>query len=32
GLERLAMVRKGFRNIQRVSRSLEYLDGVRLNM
>jgi len=32
GLERLAMVRGGFQNIQRVSRSLEYLDGVRLNI
>ncbi|NIS67733.1 MAG: pyrrolysine--tRNA(Pyl) ligase large subunit [Proteobacteria bacterium] len=32
GLERLAMVREGFQNIQRVSRSLEYLDGVRLNI
>jgi phenylalanyl-tRNA synthetase alpha chain len=32
GLERLAMVREGFQNIQRVSRSLEYLDGVRLNL
>ncbi len=32
GLERLVMVREGFRNIQRVSRSLEYLDGVRLNI
>jgi len=32
GLERLVMVREGFHNIQRVSRSLEYLDGVRLNI
>jgi phenylalanyl-tRNA synthetase alpha chain len=32
GIERLAMVREGFQNIQRVSRSLEYLDGVRLNI
>jgi len=32
GVERLAMVREGFQNIQRVSRSLEYLDGVRLNI
>ena len=32
GLERLAMVKEGFQNIQRVSRSLEYLDGVRLNI
>jgi len=32
GLERLAMVREGFQNIQRVSRSLDYLDGVRLNI
>lgn len=32
GIERLAMVREGFQNIQRVGRSLEYLDGVRLNI
>ena len=32
GMERLAMVREGFQSIQRVSRSLEYLDGVRLNI
>jgi len=32
GLERLSMVREGFQNIQRVSRSLEYMDGVRLNI
>lgn len=32
GVERLAMVREGFQTIQRVSRSLEYLDGVRLNI
>ena len=32
GVERLAMVREGFSSIQRVSRSLEYLDGVRLNI
>ncbi len=32
GVERLGMVREGFQNIQRVSRSLEYLDGVRLNI
>jgi phenylalanyl-tRNA synthetase alpha chain len=32
GVERLAMVKEGFQNIQRVSRSLEYLDGVRLNI
>ena len=32
GLERLAMVKEGFQNIQRVSRSLEYMDGVRLNI
>jgi phenylalanyl-tRNA synthetase alpha chain len=32
GLERLAMVKEGFQNIQRVSRSLAYLDGVRLNI
>ncbi|NIQ39365.1 MAG: pyrrolysine--tRNA(Pyl) ligase large subunit [Proteobacteria bacterium] len=32
GLERLVMVREKFQNIQRVGRSLEYLDGVRLNI
>jgi phenylalanyl-tRNA synthetase alpha chain len=32
GLERLTMVKEGFQNIQRVSRSIEYLDGVRLNI
>ncbi|RLE11597.1 pyrrolysine--tRNA(Pyl) ligase large subunit, partial [Candidatus Aerophobetes bacterium] len=32
GLERLVMVKKGYRNIQRVGRSLVYLDGVRLNI
>jgi len=32
GLERLAMVREGLSNIQPVGRSLEYLDGVRLNI
>ena len=32
GVERLVMVREGLQNIQRVSRSLEYLDGVRLNI
>lgn len=32
GIERLAMVREGFHNIQRVGRSVEYLDGVRLNI
>lgn len=32
GLERLVLVREGFRNIQRVGRSLIYLDGARLNI
>jgi len=32
GLERLVMVREGYQNIQRVGRSLIYLDGVRLNI
>lgn len=32
GLERIAVVREGFQNIQPVGRSLEYLDGVRLNI
>jgi len=32
GLERLVMVKKGYRNIQRVGRSLVYLNGVRLNI
>ena len=32
GLERLVMVKKGYRNIQRVGRSLVYLDGVHLNI
>lgn len=32
GLERLAMAKEGHQNIQRVGRSLIYLDGVRLNM
>jgi phenylalanyl-tRNA synthetase alpha chain len=32
GLERLVMVREGYRNIQRAGRSLIYLDGVRLNI
>ncbi len=32
GLERLAMVREGFSSIQPLCRSLEYLDGVRLNL
>jgi len=32
GLERVIMVREGDQNIQRVGRSLIYLDGVRLNI
>ena len=32
GLERLAMIKNGFQNIQRVGRGLMYLDGVRLNI
>jgi phenylalanyl-tRNA synthetase alpha chain len=32
GLERIAMVREGLPSIQPVGRSLEYLDGVRLNI
>jgi phenylalanyl-tRNA synthetase alpha chain len=32
GLERLVMARQGYQNIQRVGRSLIYLDGVRLNI
>jgi pyrrolysyl-tRNA synthetase-like protein len=32
GLERLLMAREGYQNIQRVGRSLVYLDGVRLNI
>jgi len=32
GLERLVMVRQGYQNIQRVGRSLIYLDGIRLNI
>ena len=32
GLERLAMVKQGYQNIQRVGRGLMYLDGVRLNI
>ncbi|MDA8226428.1 MAG: pyrrolysine--tRNA(Pyl) ligase large subunit [Desulfitobacterium hafniense] len=32
GLERLAMVKEGHRNIRRVGRSLSYLDGSRLNI
>lgn len=32
GLERLLMKRENFRNIQRVGRTLSYLDGVRLNI
>ena len=32
GLERIAMAREGFQNIQCVGRSLEYLDGVKLNI
>lgn len=32
GLERIVMVKQGYRNIQRVGRSLGYIDGVRLNI
>jgi pyrrolysyl-tRNA synthetase-like protein len=32
GLERLAMVKEGCQNIQRLGRGLMYLDGVRLNI
>lgn len=32
GLERLVMVKQGYQNIQRVGRSLIYLDGIRLNI
>ncbi|RJX24212.1 MAG: pyrrolysine--tRNA(Pyl) ligase large subunit [Dethiobacter sp.] len=32
GLERLAMVLQGYQNIRRVSRSLSYQDGARLNI
>ena len=32
GLERLAMIKNGFQNIQRVGRGLMYLEGVRLNI
>jgi pyrrolysyl-tRNA synthetase-like protein len=32
GLERLVMAKEGHQNIQRVGRSLVYLDGVRLNI
>lgn len=32
GLERLVMAREGFNQIRRVSRSLAYLDGARLNV
>ena len=32
GLERLVMAKQGYQNIQRVGRSLMYLDGVRLNI
>lgn len=32
GLERLVMVKEGYQNIQRVGRSLIYLDGIRLNI
>lgn len=32
GLERLVMVKHGFRNIRRIGRSLMYLDGARLNI
>lgn len=32
GLERLAMIRDGFSNVQKVGRSLTYLNGTRLNI
>jgi phenylalanyl-tRNA synthetase alpha chain len=32
GLERLLMVREGGQNIQRMAKSITYLDGVRLNI
>lgn len=32
GLERLVMVKNGYKNIQRAGRSLTYLDGARLNI
>jgi aspartyl-tRNA synthetase len=32
GLERLVMIRKGIRNVQKVGRSLAYLNGIRLNI
>ncbi len=32
GLERLVMLKEGFRNIRRAGRSLIYLDGARLNI
>ena len=32
GLERLIMAREGYPNIERVGRSLAYVDGVRLNV
>ena len=32
GLERIVMTKEGYQNIQRVGRSLLYLDGVRLNI
>jgi len=32
GLERLAMAREDHRNVQRVGRSLTYLNGIRLNV
>ncbi len=32
GLERLVMAKQGYQNIQRVGRSLIYLDGIRLNI
>ena len=32
GLERIAMIKAGHRNIKRAGRSLGYLDGVRLNL
>ena len=32
GLERLVMIREGIRNVQKVGRSLAYLNGIRLNI
>lgn len=32
GLERLVMVKEGYRNIQRAGRTLAYVDGMRLNV